>query len=133
MLEYFAASILGGVLFGLIDGIINANPLARKLFLVFTPITRKSINFIAGIAIDLVYGFIMAGLFLLLYASLPGTAGVVKGISYGVLVWFFRVLMHAASQWMMYTVPVKTSLYTIFTGLAEMLVLGVLYGLLLSY
>ncbi len=131
MLEYFFASILGGVLFGLMDGIINANPLARELFQVYTPIARKSINFIAGIAIDLVYGFIMAGIFLLLYASLPGTVGVVKGISFGVLAWFFRVVMHAASQWIMYTVPVKTSLYTIFTGLAEMLVLGVLFGLVL--
>ncbi len=131
MLEYFFASILGGVLFGLMDGIINANPLARELFQVYTPIARKSINFIAGIAIDLVYVFIMAGIFLLLYASLPGTVGVVKGISFGVLAWFFRVVMHAASQWIMYTVPVKTSLYTIFTGLAEMLVLGVLFGLVL--
>jgi len=133
MLEFFLASILGGVLLGLMDGIINANPLARELFQVYAPIARKSINFIAGIAIDLVYGFIMAGIFLLLYASLPGTVGVVKGICFGILAWFFRVVMHAASQWMMYTVPIKTTLYTIFTGLVEMLVLGVLFGLILSH
>ncbi len=133
MASYFIASITGGILFGVMDGIINANPLARELFLVYAPIARKSINFIAGIVIDMVYGFIMAGVFLLLYASLPGTVGVLKGLCFGVLAWFFRVLMHAASQWMMYTVPIKTTVYTIFTGLAEMLVLGVLFGLILSH
>ncbi len=132
MIEYLIASIIGGVLFGAMDGIINANPIAQGLFQVYAPIARKSINFIAGIVIDLLYGFIMAGIFLLLYKSLPGQVGVIKGISFGILAWFFRVIMYAASQWMMYTVPGKTTLYTIFTGLAEMLVLGILFGLVLK-
>jgi hypothetical protein len=82
--------------------------------------------------IDLLYGFIMAGIFLLLYNSLPGLVGVVKVISFAIMAWFFRVIMSAASQRLMYGVPVKTTLYTIFTGLAEMLVLGILFGMVLK-
>ncbi len=85
----------------------------------------------AGMAIDLIYGFVMAGVFLLLYASLPGETGLVKGISFAILVWFFRVAMYVASQWMMFDVPIIPLLYTLITGLGEMLVLGILYGLTL--
>jgi hypothetical protein len=122
-------SIISGILFGVLDAVINANPFAQRLYQVYTPIAKKSVNFVAGIAIDLLYGFVMAGLFLLLYDSLPGANGLLKGISYAIIAWFFRVVMYVASQWMMFTVPGKTLLYTLFTGLAEMVILGSLYGL----
>ncbi len=78
--------------------------------------------------IDLAYGFILAGIFLLLYRSLPGGSGLVKGFSFALMVWLFRVAMSAISSWMMYEVPVETLLYSLLAGLGEMLVLGVLYG-----
>lgn len=111
---------------------MNANHLAQRLFEVYKPIARQSINPLAGILIDLVYGFIMAGVFLLLYTSLPGVTGLVKGLSFAILVWFFRVVMSAASQWVMFRIPVKTLLYSLVAGLGEMLVLGLLYGLTLA-
>jgi len=132
MSSYILISIISGLLFAVLDGIINANPLAQRLYQVYTPIAKKSVNFIAGMVIDLIFGFAMTGAFLLLYQSLPGDAGIIKGLSYAVLMWFFRVVMSVASQWMMYTVPVKTLLYSLVTGLAEMLVLGVVYGLALK-
>ncbi len=132
MATYIVVSIAGGILFGLLDGLINANPVANRLYEVFKPIARTSLNFVAGILIDLVYGFILAGLFLLLYPSLPGVAGLVKGISFALLVWFLRVAMSVASQWMMYKVPGKTLLYSLGAGLGEMLILGLLYGLTLQ-
>jgi len=82
--------------------------------------------------IDLVYGFVMAGVFLLLYKSLPGETGLVKGVSFACLVWFFRVVMYTASQWVMFNVPVEALLYSLVTGLGEMLILGVFYGLTLK-
>lgn len=82
--------------------------------------------------IDLIYGFIMAGIFLLLYNSLPGEIGIIKGLSFAILAWFFQVVMSGASQWMMYNVPSRTLLYSVLTGLGEMLVLGVLYGLMIK-
>lgn len=132
MVGYLIGSIAGGLLFGLMDGLINANPLAMRLFSVYKPITRTGINVPAGIVIDMVYGFVLAGIFILLYPSLPGPTGWVKGLSYGLLVWFFRVVMGVVSQWMMFTIPVETLLYSLGAGLAEMLVLGLLFGLVVK-
>ena len=132
MVRYIIVSIVSGILFGVLDGLINANPLAQRLYEVYKPIARTSINPLAGIVIDLVYGFVLAAVFLLLYKSLPGATGLVKGISFAVLVWFFRVVMYAASQWVMFNIPSEALLYSLVTGLGEMLVLGVLYGLTLK-
>ena len=130
-LRFILVSIGSGILFGMMDGFIHANPIARRLYKVFDPIAKESINVPVGFVIDLVYGFALAGAFLLLHAALPGGSGVVKGLVLGGLVWFARVFMQAASQWMMFKVPVKALLYTLAAGLVEMLVLGALYGLFL--
>jgi hypothetical protein len=130
--RYVIVSIASGVLFGILDGLINANPLAQRLHDVYKPIAKTSVNFVAGIVIDLVYGFVLAGVFLLLHQSLPGQAGLVKGLSFGLLVWFFRVVMGVASSWMMFDVPASTLLYTLVAGLGEMLILGTVYGLTLK-
>lgn len=131
MTRYVIVSIVSGVLFGVLDGLINANPLAQRLYAVYASIARKSVNAPAGIVIDLVYGFVMAGVFLLLYHSLPGATGLLKGGSFALLVWFFRVAMSAATTWMMFDVPVTLVSYTLVAGLGEMLILGILYGLTL--
>jgi hypothetical protein len=44
----------------------------------------------------------------------------------------FRVIMRAASQWVMFIIPERTLLYTLGGGLVEMAGLGLLYGLTLS-
>lgn len=131
-MRYVIVSVASGILFGLLDALINANPLAMRLYAVYQPIVRPSINVLAGIMIDLAYGFIMAAAFLLLNESLPGQTGIAKGLAFALLVWFFRVVMGVASQWMMFDVPVSALLYSLLTGLGEMLVLGVLYGLALK-
>ena len=132
MTVYILVSAASGFLFAILDGVINANAFARKLYEIYKPIAKTSLNPLAGILIDLVFGFVMAGVFLLLYASLPGESGLVKGVSFASLVWFFRVVMSTASQWVMFNVPGKALLYTLVTGLGEMLVIGGLYGLTLK-
>ena len=132
MTSYIIVSIISGILFGILDGLINANPIANKLYEVYKPIAKTSINFVMGVIIDLAHGFILGGTFLLVYPSLPGEVGLVKGVSFALMVWFFRVVMGVASQWMMFKVPLKTLLYTLFAGLGEMLILGILYGLTLQ-
>ncbi|UCH09211.1 MAG: hypothetical protein JSU61_08180 [Fidelibacterota bacterium] len=132
MIRYIIVSVGSGILFGLMDGLMNANPLARRLFEVYKPIARTSINVPVGLVIDLAYGFIMAAIFLLLYNSLPGETGLVKGLSFAGMAWFFRVVMYAASQWMTTLVPAGAVLYMLATGLVEMLILGILYGLTLK-
>ena len=132
MTTYVLISLASGILFGILDGVINANPVAQRLFAVYKPIARTSLKVIPGIVIDLAYGFILAAVFLLLYTSLPGEGGLIKGLCFAVLVWFFRVVMSAASTWIMFIVPARTLAYTLFAGLVEMLVLGMLYGLALQ-
>jgi hypothetical protein len=129
MFRYIIVSIGSGLLFGVLDGFIHANPLAQKLYQVYAPIAKSSIDPIAGTGIDLAYGFIMAGIFLRLYRSLPGRSGFMKGLSFGLLVWFFRVVMAAASTWMMFEVPANLIIYNLLAGLGEMLVLGIIFGL----
>lgn len=123
---------VSGVLFGILDAAINANPVAQRLYEAYRPIARISLNPLAGLAIDLVFGFVMAAVFLLLYNSLPGETGLVKGVSFAFLAWFFRVVMATASQWAMFTVPAETLLYSLVAGLGEMLILGLFYGLTLK-
>ena len=132
MRRYVTVSVVSGIVFGILDGLIHANPWARPLYAVYEPIARTTINAPAGIVIDLIYGFVMAAVFIRLRPCLPGDGGLGKGVSYGLLMWFFRVVMQSASHWMMFTVPATTLLYGLCCGLAEMLVLGVLYGLVLA-
>ena len=98
MLRYFSVSIICGVLFGVMDALIIANPLGKKLNEAFKPIARTSMNIAAGVVIDLAYGFALAIIFVLLYDGLPGATGLVKGISFAVLAWFFRVVMSTTSN-----------------------------------
>jgi hypothetical protein len=132
MLRYVIVSVFGGLLLGLLDGLINANPYAQKLFEVYKPIAKNSVNIILGFGIDILYGFVMAGLFILLYKSLPGQTAILKGLSFGLIVTFFGVVMHVFSQLVMYKVPANTLLYMFLTGLIEILIVSIFLSLTLK-
>lgn len=129
MVRFIVISILGGILFALLDGLINANPIAQKLMEFYRPIAKSLINVSAGVAIDLFYGFVMCGIFLLIYNSLPSGNPLIKGIVYGFIIWFFRVLMSVFSTYMTQQVPIKTLVYILLAGLVEVLIIGIFYGL----
>jgi hypothetical protein len=74
----------------------------------------------------------MTAIFLLLYKSLPGQTGLAKGLSFGLIAWFFRVVMYTLSQYMMFKIPASTLLYSLSAGLIEMLIIGLLLGLILK-
>jgi hypothetical protein len=132
MSTYIIVASASGILFGVLDALINANPFAQRLLKPFEPITRANVNFVAGIAIDLFYGFVLAWIFILLYSSLPGSTGLIKGLAFGLMAWFFRVLMSVLSQWVMYKIPLRTLAYLAIAGLIEMLILGIVYGAFLN-
>jgi len=132
MLRFIISALLTGILFGTMDGLINGNPFAVKLMECYQPIARQSINIPAGLVIDLVYGFIISGIFLLIMPVLPTDYGIIKGLTFGLGIWFFRVVMGAVSNWMMFTVPVKTLVYILLAGLVEMLILGIVNGLIIK-
>ncbi len=129
MVRFITISLISGILFAFLDGFINANPIAQKLMECYTPIAKTSVNIPAGIAIDFFFGFVMCGIFLLLYNSLPSDNPIIKGIVYGLIIWFFRVLMSVFSIYMTQQVPVKTLVYILLTGLIEVLIIGIFYGL----
>ena len=131
MWNYLWVSTAAGVLFGVLDGFLNSSPAARRLYDAYGSVVRPSVNIAAGMVIDLVYGFAMAGLFLLLYKSLPGSSGWTKGLSFGLIAWFCRVLMSVASQWMLFRLPIPSLAYLLLAGLVEMLILGLFLGLTL--
>ena len=132
MLRYLVVSTVNGLLFGLIDAIINGNTFAQKLLEAYKPIAKTSVNAPAGILIDLMYGFAIGAIFLLFYPSLPGESGIVKGLVFALLLWFLRVFMNVASTWMTLNIPLKTLLYVLATGLIEMLVIGMVCGVFLK-
>lgn len=129
MKRYVIISVLSGILFAILDGLINANPLAQKLMTFYKPIAKTSMNIYAGIAIDLFYGFAMCAIFLMIFNSLPTGNGLIKGTIYGLIIWFFRVMMAVFSAFMTQQVPFITLFYILITGLGEMVVIRIFYGL----
>lgn len=132
MTRFIIAAILTGVLFGMMDGLINGNPFALKLMECYKPIAKQTINVPIGILIDLIYGFIITGMYIVIMPALPTELGITKGLIFGLGMWFFRVLMGVISNWMMFTVPGKTLIYLLLTGLIEMIILGVLNGMIIK-
>lgn len=132
MIRFIFVCLGNGLIFGLLDGVINANPWAQKLLEVYKPIARTAVNVPAGIIIDIVYGFAMGLIFLLLYKALPGSTGLIKGIVFALIIWFFRVFMSTMTTWMMFEVPVTALFYLALTGLMEMMIIGIVYGAFLK-
>lgn len=122
--------LAAGLAFAVLDAVINANHLAQRLYAAYRPVMRASANAGLGITLDLVFGLTMAFLFVALTPAFPDH-WLTKGLAFGVIAWFFRVVMSAASQIVMFQVSLSATLYTLATGLAEMLLLGLLYAVLL--
>lgn len=132
MKHYIIAALLTGLSFGLMDGLINGNPYATELMKFYEPISKKSINIPIGLLIDLFYGFIIAGIFKIIFPVLPSNSRITKGIIFGTGMWFFRVVMSVISNWMMFAIPLKISIYILLTGLFEMLLLGMINGMIIK-
>ncbi len=128
MRKYLFSGLGGGILFALLDGVLNANPLAVRLMAPYQPIARKSPEIAPALLIDLAFGFILAVFFLRLYSALPGANGPMKGLAFGVLVWILRVVMRVASDGVMFDVPASTLFYLLVAGLLETLALGGFFG-----
>lgn len=122
--------VAAGLVFAILDGLINANPVAQRLYAVYRCIARESVNAPLGLVFDLVAGIVMAFLFVAISPALPARRAS-RGVAFGLIAWFLRIAMGASSQAVMLRVPPSAPLYTLLTGLAEMIVLGLFYGALL--
>lgn len=131
MVRLLIVGVVAGVAFLVLDGVINANPMAQRLYAAYRPIARPSVNALAGSAVDLVYGVILTALFTLLRGSLPGGSNLAKAVSFGLIVWFFRVCMRVVGEWVITVVPAEAHAYTLAAGLVQTLVVAVIIALLL--
>ena len=86
MIRFIIISLIGGLLFGIPDGLINANSLAHKFLEYYKYIAKQNINVQMGLIIDGIYGFVMYWIFLLIYISLPSENGLIKGFIYGIII-----------------------------------------------
>ena len=86
---------------------------------------------LSGSAVDLAYGVILVWLFVTLRASLPGHTSFLKGVSFGLMVWFLRVVMRVAGEWVVTTVPASTHAYTLASGLVQVLLVATFIGVLM--
>ncbi len=125
------AGLAAGIVFLVLDGVLNANPLARQLYAVYQPIARPSVNALAGSAIDLAYGLVLALLYARLRPSLPGRTGLGQALSFGLIVWFLRVAMRVGGEWVTTAVPPSVHAYTLVAGLVQVLLVAVLIAALL--
>ncbi|MBZ5593225.1 MAG: hypothetical protein LAP39_13370 [Acidobacteriia bacterium] len=131
-LRVLAVGVGVGVVFAILDGLLNANPLAQRLYAVYRPIVRQSVNAPLGLLFDIISGVVLAALFVGLSPALPG-GRLTKGLAFGLMVWFLRVAMGVAAQAVMFNVPGSALAYSLITGLVEMSILGLLCGLALGH
>ena len=132
MIRFIIAGLISGILMWIVDAIVNGNPYAQKLYQVFKPILRTTMSIPLGLLIYLIYGFAMAGIFLFISHSMFGHTGIIKGISFAMVVWFFRCFMAAIGQWMVFPLSFKALVYSLITGLCELVIVGILFGAILK-
>jgi hypothetical protein len=82
-----------------------------------------------GLLFEVINGFMLALIYALIHASLPGR-GWVKGISYGLVVWGLRVIMWAFSTYVMTDMSPILIGVNVVTGLVEVLILSVVIALI---
>lgn len=132
MVNYFFAGVASGALFGVLDRIIKQNPVAERLYQrVKYPVAGPR-RYPDAIFVDLVYGAVMVAAFLLVYNRLPGDSTLAKGISFGLVIWFFRIGLNAVFLGYRFRLNHRLLLYLLVTGLGEYLAQGLLIGLLVQ-
>jgi hypothetical protein len=127
--------IIGGIFIGLlmvtsgmISGFFSVAVFKLPMFVSDSTLWRKEFNPALSILLDISYGIILAGLFNLIYMSMPGK-GVVRGIAFGLIIWFFKVVMAMGSIRVMFNVSDKILVYWTCTGLLEFLMVGMVLGI----
>lgn len=127
--------VIGGIFIGLlllisgvVAGFFSVSVFKMPIFVSDSTLWRQEFSPYLSVSLDIIYGIILAGLFNLLYISIPGE-GIMKGISFGLIIWFFKTVMAMGSIRVMFNVSDKVLLYWTFSGLLEMLVIGTILGI----
>ena len=86
-------------------------------------------NITAGLVFDLINGFIIVAVYMVIYNGIPGS-GWQKGINYGIIVGLFRVVMTSFSSIVMYNIPLILVVTSLITGYIEIVILCVILAVI---
>ena len=125
MKRILACGIITGVLFIMFDMIIAIS--TSPIFSPYSdlPIWKTPPDILAGLIFDLINGFILLAVYIIIYNGIPGF-GWKKGLNYGIIVGLFRVVMTSFSTIVMYTIPFTLVITSLVIGYIEIVILCVM-------
>lgn len=128
MVRYSLISVLAGSIMLVFDVVFVNNEFARRISIPLDPIRRKKNTFTRNLAVNISFGFIFAGFYLMSYRSLPGLPNsLFRSIYFAIMVWIPSFVFKAMSQWVEFDFPGKFLLYTVFSGFIKILSISILF------
>lgn len=123
------ASLVIGILFIIFDMLtaVSTNPIFSSYS--GLPIWKTPPNILAGLIFDLINGFILVAVYTIIYNGIPGL-GWEKGLSYGMIVGLFRVVMVSFSTIVMYNIPLAMVITNLITGYIEVILLCIILAVI---
>ncbi|MEA2075277.1 MAG: hypothetical protein U9O85_06040 [Euryarchaeota archaeon] len=118
-----------GILFIIFDMLIAIS--TSPIFAPYSdlPIWKTPPNILAGLFFDLINGFILVAVYVIIYNGIPGF-GWKKGLYYGLIVGLFRVVMMSFSSIVMYNIPLKLVITSLITGYIEIAILCIILAVI---
>jgi hypothetical protein len=122
-------SIIVGILFIVFDMLIAIT--TSPLYALYSDLAiwKTPPNILVGTIFDIINGFILVGVYMVLYIGIPGL-GWKKGLTYGIIVDLFRVVMMTFSSIVMLDIPLLLVVVSLVTGYIEIIVLCVILALI---
>lgn len=132
MVSYFLISVLAGSIMLIIDVVFVNNEFAKRISNPLDSIQRKNNKFARNLAVNISFGFVFAGFYLMSYRSLPGLPGsFFRSFYFASMVWILSIVFKAMSQWVAFDFPGKFLLYSVFSGFIKILSISILFHYLL--
>ncbi len=127
--KILACSMVMGVLFIIFDMLIVIS--TSPIFAPYSdlPIWKTPPNILAGLFFDLINGFILVAVYVIIYNGISGF-GWKKGLYYGLIVGLFRVVMMSFSSIVMYNIPLRLVITSLITGYIEIAILCIILAVI---
>jgi hypothetical protein len=129
MCHYLIVSIGSGLFIMLLDTAMPTNKIHMLGCRQAENYNRILKNLSNGWATYLLYGFVVTNIFFCFNEKLPGMSGIMKGLSFGLGIWFLRVAFVAPFQRINRNINISKLYYDLMSGLGKMLIIGLFYGL----
>jgi len=132
MVRYALISVLAGSIMLILDAVFDNSEFAKRISLPLNPIRRKNNTLARSLAVNISFGFIFAGFYLISYRSLPGLPGsFFRSLYFATIVWILSVVFKAMSQWVEFDFTGSFLLYSVLSGFIKILSINILFHYLL--